>query len=80
MREGLLWYDPDGKLQDRIRRASRKHLAKYGRWPNTCQVHPSELTGTDEAQVQVDGALVRVLPSKTVSRCYYWIGRGEQPA
>jgi hypothetical protein len=47
MNTGLLWYDNDPKttLEDKIGRAAQRYQEKYGRWPNTCFVHPLAMNG-----------------------------------
>ncbi|NIV32754.1 MAG: hypothetical protein GWN58_25900, partial [Anaerolineae bacterium] len=52
MKTGLLWYDGDPRrdLETKVRRAVSRHHAKFGRWPNTCHVHPAAIgdTGTND--------------------------------
>jgi len=50
---GLLWYDNDPKrsLEDKILAGAQRYQAKFGRFPNTCYVHPGALA-SDAVQVQ----------------------------
>ena len=94
MNVGLLYYNPNPSLSlaDRVKNAAYHYRDKYDNsWPDTCYVHPCTLgdrpdglrvemvedTGT-RYQEQVEGCVVRVLPSAIVARDYFWIGQKEQ--
>lgn len=81
MEVGLLWYDADPRrsLADKVGRAAQRYQEKYGRWPNTCFVHPQAVEG--EAQkltCQANGARleVQVVPAPTTLLHHLWIGEG----
>lgn len=64
---GLLWQDGQDKITDRVNRAKERYVHRFGEQPDTCYVHPSELTDT-----QVRGIELRAV--QTVQPGYYWIG------
>jgi hypothetical protein len=70
MREGLLWYDADGKrpTSQKIGDAARRYLERFGRAPNCCHVHPDEWAELAEFHVVADP---RVLPH------HFWVGVDE---
>ncbi len=73
MEIGMLWYDdsPTG-LKDRVERAADYYLAKHGRQPNLCFVHPDMLkTEEDKAK----GVVIR--KGKGVMPGHFWIGVDE---
>lgn len=74
MKEGLLWYDDDKTLDlaQKVGRAAKYYQQKYGRRPNVCYVHPSQLA--NDAQ-KVDG--VRVASLSTVLIHHFWMGEEE---
>ena len=67
---GLLWYDEDGSLDDKVRRALERYQEKYGSVPDTCFVHPSET----DAVLMVDEC--KVIAHPTVLKHHLWIGEG----
>jgi hypothetical protein len=77
MNEGLLWFckDPTQTMADIIDAAKERHLAKFGRQPNTCYVNPADFDGRTD---RVNG--VRILAAKNTLRYHYLIGvDGAQP-
>jgi hypothetical protein len=82
MQIGLLWYDGDPKrpLEHKIEGAADRYREKYGRWPNTCYVHPqavAERTGkelwvpySDRSQ----SARIRVLSAPNILLHHFWVG------
>ncbi len=82
MEIGLLWYDGDPKrpLEDKVERAVERYREKYGRWPNTCFVHP-HLVGERAAdglllacRARSREATIRVLPAANVLVHHFWVG------
>ncbi len=71
MTVGLLWYDNDPKrsLEDKIEAGAQRYLAKFGRPPNTCYVHPASL-GPERVQVQG----LTVLGSQHVLPHHFFLG------
>ena len=82
METGLLWYDGDPKrpLEDKVERAVERYREKYGRWPNTCFVHPRSVDGrtADElllaCRAKSRKATIRVLPAANVLVHHFWVG------
>ena len=76
MKDKLLWYDDDPKLDlaEKIRRAARRYKQKFGTDPDVCYVHPSALDG-DGRLTKVDG--VRVASRSTVLRHHFWVGQED---
>jgi hypothetical protein len=79
MEVGLLWYDSDPKrgLEDKIGQAAQRYREKYGRWPNTCYVHPQIVDGGGNHQVHVANRSrdeIRVLPAPNVLLHHFWLG------
>jgi len=66
---GLLWYEADGALEDRVAHAAERYVEKYGSKPNTCIVHPELLGGE---KVDVPG--YNIIPHHTVLKNHLWIG------
>ena len=78
---GLLWYDDDPRrgLEDKVGRAARRYREKYGRWPNTCYVHPQVLAGHIGQELQVacpkrQRAVIHVLTAPNILLHHYWLG------
>ncbi len=89
MEIGLLWYDGDPKrpLEDKIGLAARRYREKYGRWPNTCYVHPHAVSdnGGEELRLNCQSrnrkAIIRVLSAPNILLHHFWLGENnEQPA
>jgi hypothetical protein len=74
MREGMLWFDNDPRrdLAQKVGRAAAHYRNKFGRRPNTCYVHPSELS---KGARKIDGVHVAALPS--VLRHHFWVGEDD---
>jgi hypothetical protein len=88
MEIGLLWYDGDPKrpLEDKIGRAAERYREKYGRWPNTCYVHPhavQERSG-DELSLAYRSrspkAMIRVLSAPNILLHHFWVGESNDRA
>jgi hypothetical protein len=87
MQIGLLWYDGDPRqaLEDKIGRAARRYREKYGRWPNTCYVHPQAVAqhaGEDPpvvCRLQNPGATIRVLSAPNILLHHFWLGESTEP-
>ena len=82
METGLLWYDGDPKrpLEDKVGRAVERYRQKYGRWPNTCYVHP-QIVGDQTAnglrlacQAQGPKTTIRVLSAPNILVHHFWVG------
>lgn len=79
---GLLWYDDDPRrgLEDKIDRAAQRYREKYGRWPNTCYVHPQSAGGLVEQEQNVacgsnnGRATIQVLSAPNVLLHHLWLG------
>ena len=82
MEVGLLWYDDDARrgLEAKVRRAARHYREKYGRWPNTCYVHPrvglAEVHREAGVMCGLEGAerRVRLLSAPNVLLHHFWLG------
>jgi hypothetical protein len=50
MSTGLLWFDGDAKKprNQKIQEAATAHHRKFGKWPNVCYVHKSDLADGTE--------------------------------
>jgi len=82
MEVGLLWYDSDPKraLEDKIGPAVERYREKYGRWPNTCYVHP-QIVGDQAGQesglacrLHRPEAVIRVVSAPNVLLHHFWLG------
>lgn len=68
---GLLWYDAEGTLEERVNRAARRYREKHGEAPTICYIHPS---------LYVEGLNVngcRVVGHPSVLKDHLWIGVAE---
>ncbi len=67
---GLLWYDADPKapLTSKVERAVARYEQKFGRRPNACYVHRSNLTEEMEWQG------IRVVGAPNVLPHHFWVG------
>jgi hypothetical protein len=82
MEIGLLWYDSDPKraLEDKIGPAVERYREKYGRWPNTCYVHPQVVgdeAGKESAlacHLRKPEAVIRVVSAPNVLLHHFWLG------
>jgi len=85
MEIGLLWYDGDPKrpLEDKIGQAARRYREKYGRWPNTCYVHPQAVdngAGSDMRladQARDPQSTIRVLSAPNILLHHFWLGESN---
>ena len=82
METGLLWYDGDPKrpLEDKVGRAAQRYRQKYGRWPNTCFVHP-QIVGDESTdglrlacQARSPKATIRVFSAPNILVHHFWVG------
>jgi len=86
MQIGLLWYDGDPKrtLEHKIGLAADRYREKYGRWPNTCYVHPQDVgerTGNElwvTSAAHDQRAKIRVLSAPNILLHHLWVGEGIQ--
>lgn len=81
METGLLWYDDDPHrgLEDKVGRAAQRYWEKYGRWPNTCYVHPKVVAEHTGQEVQVacsrkQRTVIRVVSAPNILLHHYWLG------
>ena len=85
MEIGLLWYDGDPKrpLEDKIGQAAERYREKYGRWPNTCYVHPQAVGQRGGGDVSLDNgsrnpnAMIRVLSAPNILLHHLWLGESN---
>ena len=70
MKEGLLWYDNQGKidLKDRIMSAVKFFESKYGYLPEKCFVNPATLEKPFEMERKI-----KVFPSDLVIVNHIWL-------
>jgi hypothetical protein len=88
METGLLWYDGDPKrsLEDKIGQAAERYREKYGRWPNTCYVHPQAAGNHagDELdlayQARNPRTTIRVISAPNILLHHFWVGENNQQA
>lgn len=64
---GVLWYDPSGSLEERVKRAAERFAKKTGRLPNIC-LH----SFPDAPEQTLDG--VRLEYSKTIMKNHLLVG------
>lgn len=81
MEIGLLWYDdnPRRELEDKVGEAAQRYRAKYGRWPNTCYVHPQMVAERLEQELRVacpkrSRTVIRVMSAPNILPHHYWLG------
>jgi len=85
MEVGLLWYDndPQRALEDKVGRAAQRYHDKYGRWPNTCYVHPQAVAELTEAELQIMFRLdttqgkIRLISAPNILQHHYWVGESN---
>lgn len=83
---GLLWYDGDPKrsLEHKIERAVDRYREKYGRWPNTCYVHPWTAGGRTDGELRLasharrQAVGIRVLSAPNILLHHFWLGESRQ--
>ena len=86
MQTGLLWYDGDPKrpLEDKVGRAAERYRQKFGRWPNTCYVHPQVVDGEGAdglrlaCQAKSPKATIRVLSAPNILVHHFWLGETSE--
>lgn len=71
MNVGMLWFDNDPKsaIEMKIERAAAYYTKKYGKTPDLCFVHPSEL-----GQASPKSGKIQVRSSTSVLPHHFWIG------
>ena len=77
MKVGMLWFDDDGSrtVEDRISRAAKHYVSKYGSTPTLCYVHPSMLDGN-----RLDANGVEVRTANSILPHHFWLGQDEGKA
>lgn len=83
---GLLWYDDDPRraLEDKVGRAAQRYREKYGRWPNTCFVHPEAVADHLGQEIRVacqprrSRTTIRVLSAPNILLHHYWLGENAK--
>lgn len=86
MQIGLLWYDGDPKrpLEHKIEGAADRYRKKYGRWPNTCYVHPQAVAERSSKEMWVTYAdhspstRIQVLSAPNILLHHFWVGERKQ--
>jgi hypothetical protein len=85
MDTGLLWFDDDPRrgLEDKVGRAAKRYRDKYGRWPNTCFVHPQMVTDHLGQSLGLAGARsarqkIRVIAAPNILLHHYWLGESRE--
>ena len=73
MKWGLLWYDAEGTLAERVGRAKERYVEKHGTEPNICFVHMEFYTGD---VITIDGCVV--VANKTILKDNFWIGEASE--
>ncbi len=71
MKTGMLWFDPSGSLEERVRRAAAYYERKYGMKPNICYVERTQCT----AEI-VDGIAIK--PDGHVLKNHLFLGRIDE--
>jgi hypothetical protein len=89
MNVGLMWYDSDSSrtLEDKISRAAQRYREKFGRWPNTCFVHPQAMVEQAESDKRIacclesGQATVHVVSAPNILVHHLWLGEsnGDSP-
>jgi hypothetical protein len=82
MEIGLLWYDNDPRrtLEDKIGQAAQRYREKYGRWPNTCYVHPQAVAEPAEqgqemaCRLKGSRTTIQVLSAPNILLHHLWLG------
>jgi hypothetical protein len=82
---GLLWFDDDPRrgLEDKVGRAAKRYREKYGRWPNTCYVHPQVVTDHLGQELRLASARkartrIRVVSAPNILLHHYWLGESRE--
>ena len=87
METGLLWYDGDPKrpLEDKVGRAAERYREKFGRWPNTCYVHPQVVGGQAADGLRLacqakspKASTIRVLSAPNILVHHFWLGETSE--
>lgn len=75
MRTGLLWFENNAKkaLDQRVQEAIDRYREKFGRLPNTCYIHPSDLNGHG---LSLEG--MRVVAASNILRSHLWVGWDDE--
>ena len=69
---GLLWYEADGAMVDRVSHAAERYVDKHGALPNCCFVHPADY----EEDAEIEG--IRVIRHSSVLKNHFWIGENGE--
>lgn len=67
---GLLWYEAEGSIEDRVRHAAARYIEKHDEPPNVCFVHAADFG--DNESMKVDGCMVYSEPA--MLKNHLWIG------
>ncbi|MFC2037080.1 hypothetical protein ACFLYD_03800 [Chloroflexota bacterium] len=86
MKIGLLWFDDDPQrgLEDKVGRAAQRYREKYGRWPNTCYVHPEVVADHLVQELRVAGGsrnhrrTIRIVSAQNILLHHYWLGENTK--
>jgi hypothetical protein len=86
MEIGLLWYDGDPKrsLEHKVEAAAGRYREKYGRWPDTCFVHPQSMKERAGGELWVaysarnQPARIQVVSAPNILLYHFWVGERKQ--
>lgn len=68
---GIFLYDDSERSNaDKVNEAARRYVAQFGRWPNVCYVHESDVpTGETQGETQI-----AVVVTDTLLPNHFWVG------
>jgi hypothetical protein len=77
MERGMLWFDnnPKTDIKTKVQLAADYYQKKFGRFPDLCFVHPSELS-----RETVTENKITIRPYRPVLPGHLWIGLSESKA
>jgi len=71
--DGMLWFDKNGTIEERVIRAVNYYKGRYAQTPNICFVHPNT-KGISNLK-KVAGCEMRT--TRSVLPNHFWIGKHE---
>lgn len=69
MQEGLLWFDTNGQLAEKIDRAAGRYQSRFGCRPTLCYINAADFDGQPET---ING--IRLRPALNIQPHHLWIG------
>jgi hypothetical protein len=66
---GLLWYEADVPVEEKVRHAAARYGEKHGEVPNTCFVHDGDM---EIEEMVVDD--IKVFAEPVILKNHLWIG------